>query len=111
MKTLTDKEKDIIRILDDPLYTVEFCEEWLSGEPENVFANAPAALQQSMVEGFVRAVELFALLLHCLPKPEALHLYEISVDGGNTWTTQWLSDNDLAEMLEEHSKWRIRLVK
>lgn len=62
MKTLSDKEKDIIGMLDDPLYTVEFCEEWLSRDPENVFANAPAALQQSMVEGFVRAVELFAAM-------------------------------------------------
>lgn len=43
-------------------------------------------------------------------RPEVLHLYEISADGGNTWTMQWLSDNELVEMLEEHSKWRIRLV-
>lgn len=46
-----------------------------------------------------------------IPGAEALHLYEISADGGNTWTMQWLSDNELAEMLEKYSKWRIRLVK
>ena len=60
MQKLTDKEKEIIRRLNDNLYTVEFCEEWLSRKPENVFTNAPAALQQVMVEGYITAVRNLA---------------------------------------------------
>lgn len=26
-----------------------------------------------------------------------MHLYEVSADNGNTWTTQWLTENEVKE--------------
>lgn len=40
---LSDKEKEIIGMLDDSLYTVEYIEEWINRN-DNVFVNAPSAL-------------------------------------------------------------------
>ena len=57
---ITDNEKRIIQELCDPLYSVEFVGEWLSRPTENVLINAPAALQQAMVEGFMVAVRKLA---------------------------------------------------
>ena len=42
--TITEKQEAIIRRLNDPLYTVEFLKEWVNRN-DNVFINAPAALQ------------------------------------------------------------------
>ena len=56
---MTDKEKKIIRELAHPLYTVEFLEEWVNRN-DNVFANAPAALQACMAKGFYEAVKFMA---------------------------------------------------
>lgn len=55
-RMLTPEEKWAIKTLNDPIYTVEFIEDWLSREPVNVFSNAPAALQQMGVNGFLSAV-------------------------------------------------------
>ena len=41
---MTDREKDIIKDLNHSLYTVEYLEEWVNRN-DNVFVNAPAALQ------------------------------------------------------------------
>ena len=57
--TITEKQEAIIRRLNDPLYTVEFLKEWVNRN-DNVFINAPAALQAMGVSGFfaaVRAIE------------------------------------------------------
>ena len=43
--TITEKQEAIIRRLNDPLYTVEFLKEWVNRN-DNVFINAPAALQE-----------------------------------------------------------------
>lgn len=56
MSKLTDRERQVIKKLDHGLYTVEFVDEWLSRESENVFMNAPASLQRMGVEGFMSAV-------------------------------------------------------
>lgn len=53
---MTDKEKEVIRELNHPLYTVEFLEEWKDRE-DNVFANAPAALQAMGAKGYYEAVK------------------------------------------------------
>lgn len=53
---LSDKEKEYINSLEHPLYTAEFCDDWLERKPVKVSVNAPAALQQVAVEGFVTAV-------------------------------------------------------
>lgn len=37
-----------------------------------------------------------------IPGVPVMHLYEISADGGQTWTKQWLTDNELAEMLNQY---------
>ena len=53
---MTDKEKEIIRGLNHPLYTVEFLEKWKDRD-NNVFANAPAALQAMEANGYYEAVK------------------------------------------------------
>lgn len=53
---MTDKEKEIIRGLNHPLYTVEFLEEWKDRD-DNVFVNAPAALQAMAANGYYEAVK------------------------------------------------------
>ena len=57
--TFTEKQEAIIRRLNDPLYTVELLKEWVNRN-DNVFINAPAALQALGASGFfaaVRAIE------------------------------------------------------
>lgn len=56
MSKLTVAEKEVIQKLNHKLYMVNFVEEWATRPAENVFINAPAALQQAMVEGFIEAV-------------------------------------------------------
>ena len=56
---ITKKQEIIIKELNDPLYTVDFLKEWVNRN-DNVFANAPAALQAMGANGFfaaVRAIE------------------------------------------------------
>ena len=55
-RKLSKEVRDYIDSLNDPLYTGDFCAEWYEGEAENVYINAPSALQQIEVEGFVRAI-------------------------------------------------------
>lgn len=57
--TITEKQKEIIRRLNDPHYTVEILQEWVNRN-DNVFVNAPAALEAMGAKGFfaaVRAIE------------------------------------------------------
>ena len=49
---LSDKEKEIIGMLDDSLYTVEYIEEWI--------VNAPSALSAMGAKGFYQAVKRMA---------------------------------------------------
>lgn len=55
MITLTENQKRIIKQLNDSLYTISFLEEWLNRQ-DNVFTNAPAALQTMGAQGFYRAI-------------------------------------------------------
>lgn len=90
MKKLTDAEKDAIQRIGDKLYTVDFVEEWLDRPAENVFTNAPAALQQMAVAGFMTAVRRLVAI-----EPADGHTYvvtewcahcehEIEIHGWNT---------------------------
>ena len=56
---MTDKEKTIVEKLNDPVYTVDYLETWLNRN-DNVFINAPAALQEMGVKGFYTAVQRIA---------------------------------------------------
>lgn len=56
---MTDREKAIVRELNHPLYTVEFLDEWKDRE-DNIFSNAPAALQAMGANGFYAAVKKMA---------------------------------------------------
>ncbi|MBO5094930.1 MAG: hypothetical protein J6C33_11335 [Lachnospiraceae bacterium] len=56
---MTDREKEIVRKLNHSLYTVEFLEEWIARN-DNVFVNAPAALQAMGAKGFYEAVKAMA---------------------------------------------------
>lgn len=58
-KTMTDKEKEVVKELNHPLYTVEFLEEW-KGREDNVFVNALSALQAMGANGFYEAVKRIA---------------------------------------------------
>ena len=53
---MTDREKEVVRELNHPLYTVDFLEEW-KDRKDNVFTNAPAALQAMGAHGFYEAVK------------------------------------------------------
>lgn len=56
---MTEIEKRIIRALGDPLYTQEFLAEWVDRN-DNVFINAPAALQVMAAKGYYQAVQRMA---------------------------------------------------
>lgn len=56
---MTDREKQIVKQLNHPLYTVEFLEEWKKRN-DNVLTNAPAALQAMGAKGFYEAVHQMA---------------------------------------------------
>jgi hypothetical protein len=56
-RVLTDAEKSVIEDLSSELYTVEYLEHWLN-RSDNVFINAPAALNAMGAEGFYKAVQL-----------------------------------------------------
>jgi len=53
---MTDKEKEIVRKINHPLYTVEYLEYWIARN-DNVFINAPAALQAMGAKGFYEAIK------------------------------------------------------
>jgi hypothetical protein len=53
---LSGAEQTIISGLGHPLYTVEFIQEWINRK-DNVFVNAPAALQAAMAKGFYEAIK------------------------------------------------------
>lgn len=56
---LTDEEKAIVERLGHNLYTVDFLEEWINRN-DNVYANAPAALQECTAYGFYQAIKAMA---------------------------------------------------
>ena len=56
---MTDREKEIVRGLKHPLYTVEYLEEWINRN-DNVFTNAPAALQAMGAKGYYEAIKRIA---------------------------------------------------
>ncbi|MCU7378144.1 hypothetical protein OBO34_07225 [Clostridiales Family XIII bacterium ASD5510] len=59
MIKLTDKEKEIVKKLDDSLFTAEYLEEWINRK-DRVDVNAPAALQAVGAQGYYRAVRRIA---------------------------------------------------
>ena len=59
MTEMTLKEKEVVERLNHPLYTTSFLEEWLERK-DNVFVNAPAALQAMGAKGFYEAVKQIA---------------------------------------------------
>lgn len=72
---MTDREKEIVRNLNHPLYTVDFLEEWKDRD-DNVFVNAPAALQAMGAHGFYEAVQRMAAVTHpAMPKTVVLNLF------------------------------------
>ena len=56
---MTDREKEIIKDLNHSLYTVEYLEQW-ANRNDNVFVNAPAALQAMGAKGYYEAVKRMA---------------------------------------------------
>lgn len=56
VKAISEQEKIIIKKLNHPLYTVEFLQEWINRN-DDVFANAPSALQACSAKGFYEAVK------------------------------------------------------
>lgn len=56
---MTAKEREIVERLNHPVYTTDFLEEWIQIK-DNVFINAPAALQAMGAKGFYEAVKQMA---------------------------------------------------
>lgn len=56
---MTAKEREIVERLNHPVYTTDFLEEWIQRN-DNVFINAPAALQAMGAKGFYEAVKQIA---------------------------------------------------
>jgi hypothetical protein len=53
---LSEQEKNIIEMLDNKLYTVEFIEHWINRD-DNIAVNAPSALQAMGAKGYYTAVQ------------------------------------------------------
>lgn len=56
MRTMTERERDIVMRLGHPVYTVKYLEEWLNRE-DNVVVNPVAALSIMGAKGFYAAVQ------------------------------------------------------
>lgn len=56
---MTTKEREIVERLNHPVYTTDFLEEWIQRK-DNVFINAPTALQAMGAKGFYEAVKQMA---------------------------------------------------
>lgn len=56
---LSEQEKNIIEMLGNKLYTVEFIEHWINRN-DNVTVNAPSALQAMGAKGYYIAVQQIA---------------------------------------------------
>lgn len=56
---LTVREKDAVKQLSHPLYTVDYIEKWVNRN-DNVFTNAPAALNAMAAKGFYEAIKIIA---------------------------------------------------
>ena len=56
---MTAKEREIVERLNHPVYTTDFLGEWIHRK-DNVFINAPAALQAMGAKGFYEAVKQIA---------------------------------------------------
>ena len=57
MRTISEREKQIIQKLNHPLYTVEFLKQWINRN-DNPMINAVAALQAMGAKGFYEAVKM-----------------------------------------------------
>ncbi len=55
MRLLTEKEKEAIIKLNDPLYTADFVEEWIN-RSDNIVMNPAAALKAISAKGYHQAV-------------------------------------------------------
>ena len=58
-REMTDREKEITKSLNHAIYTVEYLEEWINRD-DNVFLNAPAALQAMGAKGYYEAIKRIA---------------------------------------------------
>lgn len=56
MIKLTGKEKEIVQMLGDPIYTVKYLEEWINRN-DDVSINAVAALTAMGAKGYYRAIQ------------------------------------------------------
>jgi len=54
---LDDKEKQLIRALNHPVFTVDFLEDWLQNPPKNVKSDVMAAALNEQIKGFITAVK------------------------------------------------------
>ncbi len=56
---MNELERKIVTVLKDPLYTIEFLENWTDRD-DNVLINAPAALQAVGAKSYYRAIQQIA---------------------------------------------------
>lgn len=56
---LTDTERRLVEQLNHSVYTVDYLEEWINRN-DNVYLNAPSALNAMGAKGFYSAVKMMA---------------------------------------------------
>lgn len=92
--TLTDNQKRIIKELDDPIYTIDYIEEWINRE-DPLSINAPSALIAMGVNVFYRVVQAIERKEKDFHSPESPFLvhYEDSANSGG-----WIYCSDESKM-------------
>lgn len=55
MYIISEKEKELITLINHPVYSVDFLEKWINRN-DDVVVNAPVALQTMGAKGFFQAV-------------------------------------------------------
>lgn len=53
---LSNKEKDLIQMLNHPEFTVEYIEDWVKNPPKTAYEDAAIALYKGRIEGYLAAV-------------------------------------------------------
>ena len=54
---LSNKEKELIQMLNHPEFTVEYIEDWVKNPPKTAYEDAAIALYKGRIEGYLAAVQ------------------------------------------------------
>ena len=54
---LSNKEKELIQMLNHPEFTVEYIDDWVKNPPKTAYEDAAIALYKGRIEGYLAAVQ------------------------------------------------------